>query len=292
MRSNLSEFNILTSLSLRDILTKLSAEPKRWKLMAGGTDLMVLLNAGKLAHRNFIDIWHLKELRTIDTISSHLIIGALCTYSDIAKNDIVKNEFPNLVSAALETGAVAIQNRGTIGGNIINASPAADTVPALMAYDAEQELVSSTGARWIKLEDFYSGYKKMDINSNEILARIRIKRVTAGSRHFYRKVGTRRAQAISKVCVAGVAKTKDDQLRHVHIALGGVTPAITLAYLTQDYLLQTPMDKWNSRDIRAILSNDIAPIDDVRSNADYRLTVAQNVVLQFIDSIKLHAQKA
>lgn len=286
MRANIANYNLVTGLSLKEILTKLNDEPKRWKPIAGGTDLMVLLNAGKLTHTEFIDVWGLKEWRFISEIPSHIIIGALSTYSDIAHHPLIKAEFPNLMHSGLETGAVAIQNRGTIGGNIINASPAADTVPALMAYGAEIELVSVGPARWIRLEDFYSGYKKMDLKPNELLSRIRIPRDTKNGMHFYRKIGTRRAQAISKVCVAGFAKVKKGNLSHVHIALGGVTPAISLGYMTQDYLLQTPHAKWNANDLKSVISRDIAPIDDIRSNAKYRLTVAQNVILQFIEEIK------
>src|SRR6185369_197843 len=135
MRAYVPGYQLRTPTSLSDTLSMLASEPGVWKPFAGGTDLMVLLEAGKLTHRNYINIWRLDELRGINADSDHITLGALTTYTDIQANPILQNEFPMLCQAASETGGLAIQNRGTLGGNIVNASPAADSPPALLAYD-------------------------------------------------------------------------------------------------------------------------------------------------------------
>src|SRR6185436_21035969 len=155
--------------SLADALALLNTEPGVWKPFAGGTDLMVLLEAGKLDHRNYINIWPLAELRGIEVSNAHVTLGALTTYTDVQAHEVLRSEFPMLCQAASETGGLAIQNRGTLGGNIVNASPAADSPPALLAYDAELELVSKQGERRIPYSTFHQGYKQMDIRPGELL---------------------------------------------------------------------------------------------------------------------------
>src|SRR5690349_16013944 len=181
---------------------------------------MVLLEAGKLDHQNYINIWGLKELRGIEVTDTHVTLGALTSYTEVQANPVLRREFPMLCQAASETGGLAIQNRGTLGGNIVNASPAADSPPALLTYDAEIELVSTGGSRWLPYRGFHTGYKQMLIGPNELLARIRLPRNTRNATHYYRKVGTRKAQAISKVCLAALAKVEDDHIGDVRIALG------------------------------------------------------------------------
>jgi len=170
MRANVPAYQLISPSSLGEALQVLSSEPGVWKPFAGGTDLMVLLEAGKLAHKQYINIWNLDELRGIVVAESHVTLGALTTYTQVQASPVLQAEFPMLCQAAGETGGLAIQNRGTVGGNIINASPAADSPPALLAYDAELELVSSTGARWIPYHGFHTGYKQMLLRPDELLA--------------------------------------------------------------------------------------------------------------------------
>src|SRR3989454_4386346 len=198
MRAYVPDYQLQTPRSLKEALDLLAREPGLWKLFAGGTDLMVLLEAGKLAHGDYLNIWNLKELRGIEVTSEHVTLGALTTYSEVQANAILRAEFPMLCQAASETGGLAIQNRGTLGGNIVNASPAADSPPALLAYDAELELVSLNGLRWVPYQGFHIDYKQMNIGSDELLRRIRLPRISDEVHHYYRKVGTRKAQAISK----------------------------------------------------------------------------------------------
>src|SRR5436190_1243275 len=206
MRAYLPSYQLISPSSLREALDALSQNDGSWKPFAGGTDLMVLLEAGKLPQKNYVNIWNLKELRGIEVSDDHVTLGALTTYSEIQNHTVLQKEFPMLVQAAKETGGIAIQNRGTLGGNIVNASPAADSPPALLAYDAELELISKSGIRRIPYSKFHTGYKQMDIRADELLSAIHLPRSGNQRVHYYRKVGTRKAQAISKVCFAGVAE--------------------------------------------------------------------------------------
>jgi CO/xanthine dehydrogenase FAD-binding subunit len=241
--------------------------------IAGGTDVMVLFAAGKLAWPSLVDLWGLDELRGVAVDGEHLTLGALTTYSDVQAHEAVRRELPMLCVAASETGGWAIQNRGTLGGNIANASPAADSPPALLAYGAEVELVSRRGARWVDYATFHTGYKQTVLAADELIARVRVPR---GQRRaeLYRKVGPRRAQAISKVCFAGAV----DGDGTVRVALGGVAPVVLRCPVTETALAGGDLEG-----ARAALEGEIAPIDDVRSTARYRRRVAVNLLGQFAE---------
>ncbi|HSE16877.1 MAG TPA: xanthine dehydrogenase family protein subunit M [Pyrinomonadaceae bacterium] len=286
MRAFVPQYELATPSSLADALALLKREPGVWRPFAGGTDLMVLLEAGKLPHRNYVNIWNLKELRGVEVTDSHITLGALTTYTDVQSHHVLQSEFPMLCQAASETGGLAIQNRGTLGGNIINASPAADSPPALLAYDAEIELVSTDGSRWLPYQGFHTGYKQMLIGPGELLARIRIARNTRGATHYYRKVGTRKAQAISKVCLAALAKLEQDQIGDPRIALGSVAPIVVRCVQTEDALRGRKPDADTINSACAALSREISPIDDIRSTADYRLRVAKNLLTDFLLTLR------
>ncbi len=284
MRAFVPHYQLKNAKSLSETLDLLSREPGVWKAFAGGTDLMVLLEAGKLPHRNYINIWELNELRGIEVTDTNVTLGALTTYTQVQSNEVLRAEFPMLCQAASETGGLAIQNRGTLGGNIVNASPAADSPPALLAYDAEVELVSSTGSRWIPYLGFHTGYKQMIIQPDELLARIRLPRRPQKLKQYYRKVGTRKAQAISKVCFAGCAFVDGGYLRDIRIALGSVAPIPIRCTKTEDALRGLSMSKLIEAG-EAALAAEIAPIDDVRSTADYRLRVSLNLLREFLTGL-------
>src|SRR5436190_5962513 len=206
MRAYLPAYELILPATLNEALDVLARDNAQWKPFAGGTDLMVLLEAGKLPHKNYVNIWNLKELRGIEVTDDQVTLGALTTYTEVQDHSVLQTEFPMLCQAARETGGIAIQNRGTVGGNIVNASPAADSPPALLAYDAELELISKAGERRVPYSSFHRGYKQMDIRADELLSAIHLPRSRSERVHYYRKVGTRKAQAISKVCFAGVAE--------------------------------------------------------------------------------------
>jgi CO/xanthine dehydrogenase FAD-binding subunit len=187
--------------------------------------------------------------------------------------------------AAAETGSIATQNRGTLGGNIANASPAADSPPALLVYDAELELVSASGTRWLPYQDFWKGYKKIELRSDELIRAIRLPREKGGWVHFYRKVGTRRAQAISKVCFAGAARVEAGRVADARIALGSVAPTVLRAIQTEKLLRGQKLTPEIVQAAQETLAREIAPIDDMRSTARYRLRVAQNLLAEFCERI-------
>ena len=285
MRSYVPDYQLTTPTSLADVLALLAAEPGVWKPFAGGTDLMVLLEAGKLTHRNYVNIWNLDELRGIHANTDHVTLGALTTYTDVQDNPILQSEFPMLCQAAGETGGLAIQNRGTLGGNIVNSSPAADSPPALLAYDAEVELASTQGSRWLPYQGFHTGYKQMLIQPDELLTRIRLPRNTTGAKHYYRKVGTRKAQAISKVCFAALARLNDGRIEDARVIVGSVAPIVVRCLQTEAALRGRQPDAVTVRSAQASLLREISPIDDIRSTANYRLQVTLNLLGDFITTL-------
>jgi CO/xanthine dehydrogenase FAD-binding subunit len=286
MRAYVPQYQITTPASLDDALALIGNELGVWQPFAGGTDLMVLLEAGKLPHRNYLNIWPLSELRGIEITNEYVTLGALTTYTEVQANEVLRREFPMLCQAASETGGLAIQNRGTLGGNIVNASPAADSPPALLAYDAEIELVSNAGSRWLPYDGFHTGYKQMNIRADELLARVRMPRTTAGLHHYYRKVGTRKAQAISKVCFAAVARVEDQRIAGVRIALGSVAPIVLRCKQTEDAIRGKELSDDTITAARATIMSEIVPIDDVRSTAGYRLRVAANLLVDFLEATR------
>ncbi len=274
MRAYLPGYEMIAPASLGEALRMMADQPGVWKPMAGGTDLMVLFEAGRLAERKLLGIWKLPELRGIEETADSVTLGALTTYAQVQGSEPMRREFPLLTQAAAETGGIATQNRGTLGGNIVNASPAADSVPALLVYGATLELVSASGTRWVDYQGFHTGYKQTLLRPEELLMRIRLPRTRAPRKHYARKVGTRKAQAISKVCFAGLAEA-DGTLR---IALGSVAPTAVRCTLTE-LVLQRGGTIQEARDT---LAREILPIDDVRSTALYRMRVAQNLLEEFI----------
>lgn len=285
MRAYVPDYELRAPRDLGDALDVLAREPGVWRAFAGGTDLMVLFEAGLLAHKKFLSVWRLAELRGVEVTDEHVTLGALTTYTDVRRHDLLRREFPALCDAARETGGWAIQNRGTLGGNIANASPAADSPPALLAYGAQVELVSAAGARWIDYENFHTGYKQTVMRADELVARVRLPRDEGHTASYYRKVGTRRAQAISKVCMAATARVEAGRVRWARIALGSVAPTAVRCARTEELLRGQVIDAELIGAARASLLGEIAPIDDVRSTADYRLRVAQNLLEEFLKGL-------
>lgn len=287
MRAYLPAYELKRPATLGDALRLLASAPGEWKPFAGGTDLMVQLEAGKLEHRKFFSIWHLAELSGIEETPEHVTLGALTTYTELQSNATLQREFPMLCEAASLTGAIAIQNRGTIGGNIANASPAADSPPALIVYGAELELISERGARWIPYEGFHTGYKQMRMEAYELISRVRIPRQAGPWKQYYRKVGTRKAQAISKICFAAAARLEGERIKEARISMGSVAPTVINCSKTASMLSARRVDGDTIKAAQDELRKEIAPIDDLRSTADYRLQVSLNLLKDFLLSLEL-----
>ncbi|MGE0490236.1 MAG: xanthine dehydrogenase family protein subunit M [Vulcanimicrobiota bacterium] len=284
MRAYVPGYEVVAPEGLSEVLQLLADQPGIYRPLAGGTDVMVLYNAGKLKHTRYVSIAGLKELTGIEVGPDSIRIGALATYTEVRHHSVLREEFPMLSQAAAESGAVAIQNRGTIGGNIANASPAADTPPALLAYDAELEIVSSAGSRRLAYRVFHTGYKQMQLEPHELIAAVHLQR-KPGRGHYYRKVGTRKAQAISKVCLAASHIIGNGQATNVGIAMGSVAPIVCVCSHTMALLEGKPVGAGLENEIREAVLRDISPIDDIRSTRDYRLTVAANLAVDYWKSL-------
>jgi CO/xanthine dehydrogenase FAD-binding subunit len=289
MRAFVPEYEMKTPTDLQEALALLAKNPGEWKLFAGGTDLMVVYEAGKLAHKKFLNINSIPELRDFVVNEEDVLIGAGCTYSQIQNHLVIQREFPLLVDSSKVTGAVAIQNRGTIGGNIANMSPAADTPPSLLAYDADLILLSKSGYRVVSYKYFHKAYKQADLKPDEIIMAFRVRRNQGMTHSYYRKVGTRSAQAISKVCFAGVARIiRSRKVDWIHIGLGSVGPTPMRAIRTEYFLNEKDLNPAVIQEARKILLSEITPIDDIRSEARYRSEVAGNLLVEFLESLKNH----
>ena len=287
MRGFVPDCAVQVPVTLDDALGILTTEPGLWQPLAGGTDLMVLFNGGRLNGGRFLDLSRLEALRGITEDETSLYFGALTTFSEMLGSSAVHRHFPNLVKSGRATGALAIQNRGTLGGNIANASPAADTPPALLAYGAELELVSVRGRRTVPYEAFHRGYKQMDLAQDELVAGIRVTKPKGLGFHFYRKVGTRQAQAISKLCMAAYARVEEGRIAEFRTGLGSVAPAPQRACHAEAVLLGCAVAELPVKAAREALMADISPIDDIRSTAKYRRIVTGNVFEQMLKELAL-----
>jgi len=284
MRGVTPEYELITPKNLKEALSTLDSEPDKWSVFAGGTDLMVFFESGDLPAGHWLNIWPFEELRGIEVSEDSVTLGGLTTYQELQDHPVVQKEFPSLCHAARLTGAMAIQNRGTLGGNIMNASPAADSPPALLAYDAEIELIAKESSRWVKYCDFHLDYKKTLASPNEILSKIKLPRTKEALLHYYRKVGTRNAQAISKVVFSGCAQKKGEELKNVRIALGSVGPKVIRCLETEKLIEGGQLSQELIENAQKKLCSEITPIDDIRSTCDYRLKVAQNLLGEWLNS--------
>ena len=256
-----------------------------WRPVAGGTDLLVQVT-GEIGEppERVLDIWGLDELRGIGVEADALVLGALTTYTEIRRSPLVAEFLPALGQAAATIGAAQIQNRGTIGGNVVNASPAGDTLPVLLACDAEMVLGSTGGERTVAADDFWPAYRQTARRDEELLLRIRIPLAQDGQVRF-RKIGTRRAQAISKVVMALAWRangTDGAAWSDVRLALGSLAATTVRAPATEAILEGAAPTRDSADAAVAALTGELRPIDDVRSTADYRRLVAGRVLHRLV----------
>jgi CO/xanthine dehydrogenase FAD-binding subunit len=286
MRSNVNQYELIAPGTLDTVLQILADSPDQYTPIAGGTELMVALGAGRLEPKRLVSLWNLEELRFIEDTPDAIVIGAGTTFTDIRNHVLITEEFPLLTQAASWTGSIANQNRGTIGGNIVNASPAADTPPALLAYDAELTLISTRGPRTIPYRDFHLSYKKTALAQDELLHSITILRHFGSYIQYIRKVGTRNAQAISKVAIAALARTNNGVIQDIRIGAASLRETPARLTTTEQSLLNQPITAQTIAASRATIQTEARPIDDIRSTAKYRATVAANLLEEFLVTLK------
>ena len=284
MRSNAADYDFIAPGTLESVLSAMASEGLT--PLAGGTEVMVALGAGRLLPKKFVSLANVPDLRFIDASdATTLRIGAGTTFTDIRRSDVLSREFPLLPLTASWTGSIANQNRGTLGGNIANASPAADTPPALLAYDAELELVSVRGTRTLPYSAFHLGYKRTALALDELIFAVRLPRRFAGYSQSVRKVGTRNAQAVSKVALACIARIEGSHIEDIAIGAASLLDRPARLVKTEKALLGRDLrDPAALQGARSALAAEAAPIDDIRSTARYRVRVAQNLLDEFVAS--------
>jgi CO/xanthine dehydrogenase FAD-binding subunit len=247
---------------------------------------MVAHSAGKLTARKLVSLWGIGDLRFIETHAETISIGGCVTFKDLRAHSGVATHLPLLAKAASWIGSIANQSRATVGGNLVNGSPAADSSPALLVYEAEVELVSVRGIRRISYADFHTGYKRHTMAADELLFAVHMPLRFANHRQYLRKVGTRRAMAISKVALAATALLDDGVVREIRLAAASLAPFPTRLNQTEAALLGKPVDTKVIESAKEALLAEAKPIDDIRSTAEYRMRVGCNLLEEFLRELR------
>ncbi|MGB9290107.1 MAG: FAD binding domain-containing protein, partial [Terracidiphilus sp.] len=268
------------------VLELLAAEPGKWTPIAGGTELMVAFSAGRLQAPKLVSLWGLSDLRFIATRADSVAIGAGTTFLDLRRDPTIAADLPLLAQAAGWIGSIANQSRATIGGNLVNGSPAADSSPALLAYDAEIEMISVRGKRRVAYSDFHTGYKRNLLAPDELLYAIHLPRRFAQHKQYLRKVGTRRAMAIAKVALGATALLEGQTIRELRLGAASLAPFPARLKATEAALLGQPITRETMTAAHRALTGEIKPIDDIRSTAEYRRRVAVNLLDEFLGELQ------
>jgi CO/xanthine dehydrogenase FAD-binding subunit len=257
-------------------------------MLAGGTDFMVELSQGGRAPDPLplvVDVSRLHGLRGISFADGVLRIGAAATYLEIQRNPHVQQHTPPLVAMTYDVGGPTIQARGTLGGNLATASPAADGVAAIAPYDPVIVLKSVRGERRVPFGELQTGYKTSTRAPDEAIVAVEITVPAAGSIQQWRKVGTRSAQAISKVAMGALAEVDDGTITRCGFGLASVAPVTALMPATRALAVSKPVAELTAAAIDAAVASDIQPIDDIRSTSVYRLHVAKAIVRGFLRDV-------
>jgi CO/xanthine dehydrogenase FAD-binding subunit len=282
MRGNANLHDLVAPGTLGAVLNLLAAEPGTWTPIAGGTEVMVAFAAGRLTALKLVSLWGIPDLRTIEVTPQSVVIGAAVTFLDLRRHSVIAADLPLLAKAAGWIGSIANQGRATLGGNLVNGSPAADSSPALLAYDAEIEFISVRGRRRVPYSEFHTAYKCNCLAPDELLFAIHLPRRFARHSQYLRKVGTRRAMAIAKVALGATARLEDGVIREVHIGAASLAPFPTRLLQTEAALLGQAVTADTVQSARHVLLAEVKPIDDIRSNGEYRSRVAANLLNEFL----------
>jgi CO/xanthine dehydrogenase FAD-binding subunit len=287
MRGNPEAHELISVPSLTAALAQLASAPGTWTPIAGGTELMVAHAAGRLNNPKLISLWGLPELDFIRVTEDYLSIGGGVTFSHIRQHTTIAADFPLLAKAASWIGSIANQSRATIAGNIVNGSPAADAPPALLVYDAEIELISQTGSRRIPYKDFHLGYKQSVLQPDELVLAVHLPRRFALHKQYLRKVGTRKAMAITKVALAATAILEDSIISEIRIAAVSLADRPLRLFATEAAILGHALTPAVQQSAREALLKEVKPIDDIRSTAEYRRLVAANLLDEFLRELQI-----
>ena len=279
--------SVVSPRTLREAVEFLAAHPaEQWRPLAGGTDVMVGVAHGKETHPRWLDVSRLAtEIGDITREADGRVrVGGLATMTALRRSALLRDVCPMIGEAAATIGAIQIQNRATVAGNVVNASPAGDTLPVWLALEAEVELTSARGVRRVPYASFHLGYRKVDRREDELLTAILVAPLPReGTSLLFRKVGTRSAQAISKVVLAAVRRVDaTGRLTDVRLAFGSMASVPMRAAAAEAAARGRHVSTPTGRDAAARLHESLAPIDDVRSTAVYRMRVAESLVREFL----------
>lgn len=286
MRGNAEEHDLIAPGNLAAVLELLAAEPGKWTPIAGGTELMVAFSAGRLNTAKLVSLWGIRDLSFIEASAGSVAIGAATTFLDLRRDAAIAADFPLLARAASWIGSIANQSRATLGGNLVNGSPAADSSPALLAYDAEIEMISVRGKRRAGYWEFHTGYKRNLLAGDELLYAIHLPRRFAKHKHYLRKVGTRRAMAIAKVALGATARVESGAIKEILLGAASLAPYPIRLRQTEAALLGQTLWGENVEAASRALLDEIKPIDDIRSTAEYRRRVAVNLLREFLSELR------
>jgi CO/xanthine dehydrogenase FAD-binding subunit len=282
MRGDAKSMTVLTPRSAAEAVRSYAKVPAALPL-AGGTDLMVGWNLGLLNGCAILNLSHVAEWKKIIVVSDGVDIGSLVTHTDIQAHRVLRTRFPLLVAACATVGAAQIQNRGTLGGNIANASPAGDTFPALAVYEATVRVRGPNGRRGVPMSEIFAGVKKTTLKPGELIEAIFLPFIKGPARGAFRKVGTRAAQAISKTMFAGLLfNGKDGVLKEARLAFGSLAPTVRRLHTAEAFLKGRKLNDKTINAAAELMASDVSPIDDIRSTRDYRMHVSRNLLIAFL----------
>ncbi len=253
--------------------------------LAGGTDFMVLWNIGLFNNRKILDLSGVRDWRKISATRTSVVIGALATHAEIRRHPLILKEFPLLAEACATIGAAQIQNRGTLGGNIANASPAGDTFPPLLVYEAVVHLVSARGKRELPISEVFAGVKRTTLLKGELIESVELpslgKRPT---RQIFRKVGMRLAQAISKTAAAGLLTLgKGGVVEDFRFSFGSIAQTAVRLTEAESLVVGKKLAPSVIDEACRLMERNVSPIDDIRSTREYRLEVSRNILRRFLE---------
>jgi xanthine dehydrogenase small subunit len=253
------------------------------KLISSATDLGVLINKEKFFPKVLMSLNHITELHKISKTGNDISVGCRVNFTQLENffeqhKDLGMNEFAKILKIF---ASPQIKNVATLVGNVANASPIADTIPALMALKAKIEIQNHNGTRFVPIRDFYLGYKKLDLKSDEIITAIHIPKLTGEKKLKLYKVSNRKDMDISTVTFAAVYSKEAHKINFIDVVYGGVGPVIKVCQSTSDFLIGKDWTEKTFKDAGKILLTEITPISDVRSSKEYRFTVAKNLLLKF-----------
>lgn len=272
--------------NLQEALKLMADEKSRGRPIAGGTDLMVQWSSGVLPMpERAIDLSGLPELKGISETTDSVVIGAAVTHAEIRRSPIVQAHLPSLAQAAATIGGAQIQARGTIAGSVANASPAGDLGPSLLITNGRVVVASKAGEREIELAKFFLGYRKIDLQPDELIVRFILPKIHAGCRESFRKLGPRAAQAISKVMGSYRGSAKGKEVKDFAVALGSVAPIPIRLPEFEQWIVGKEIGKKVLDEAEQRVAAMIKPIDDIRSTAEYRQWVSGRIVRGFLEEL-------